>query len=493
MKRSHLFVSLLAALLLCLSLGVASGEDVDSLTLTGDEVQSLEGVSAYPALKSLTLIDCPAFDLTPLADCGKLSSLALLWSDDYTGEGVYDLTPLQKCTRLNTLSLGGKGITDLSILPKLKKLKTLSLASIAATDYSPLEALSLKHLSLYGADADSVTAVFSAIGRGLTSAAIGGCTLTADASDAILSCTRLVSLRFTDAENIDGQSARWAKLKILTSLTITGGSVSSLSFTDSYVSTVGVKLTDVFVGGAIGSLDFDKYFLHTTDVPEAELLNLLQGEDRSWQYVTIRNQNALYSPTVIQAIGTISGLISLDIQALATDAFGSEIWDGFQILEQLKLSDCPAISLPMLQRTPSLKRLFIQNASISASEQVATLSKLEQLSLLRCTVDDWAYLSSLPTARMTHISLARCNGPETLAFVKDLAKLKVLVLEDAPITDITPLSGVNLETLSLYGCTISDYSGLQTLASLKRLYCNVDAELPALSSRVIRRPVTPAE
>ncbi|MBE0601418.1 MAG: hypothetical protein IH607_06485, partial [Firmicutes bacterium] len=469
MNYKRLSVSLLAALLLCLCLAAATGDDVESLILKGSDVQSLNGLSAYPALQTLTLIDCPALDLTPLAGCKKLTSLTIRWSEVSAGNGSYDLAPLTQCARLHTLTLAGPGITDLSSLPGIPRLSHLTVESVAAADYSPLESLSLKHLGLYGVDAASAATVFTAVGRGLTSAAAGGCTLTPEANDAILSCTRLISLGFTDAEGIDGQSARWAKLKTLTSLTITGGSVSSLAFADPYVSTVGVKLTDVSVGGSICSIDFDKYFLFTSDVPEVSLLQLLRGDDRHWQYASVRSRNAMYSADVVAALGKVSGLLSLDMQAFASDAFSPDVWDGFAKLEQLKISDCPAVPLHMLQRKPNIERLSVRNAAIEGAARIASLQRLDQLSLIRCTVDDWAFVQSLP-AKLSTLTLASCNGTETLALIKDLENLKALVLENAPVTDIAPLTGMKLDTVSLYGCAIADYTPLQTLPSLKRLY-----------------------
>ena len=492
MKRIRLIGGLLAVLLLCAGIVWASAADVESLTLTGGDVQSLEGIADTSALQSLTLVDCPAFDLTPLAGCKKLTSLTIRWTGDYAGEGSYDLSPLISCARLNTLTLAGKGVTDLSVLSKLTKLKTLTIENIAADDYSPIESLSLKHLGLYGADAASVANVFTAVGRGLTSAAVGGCTLTAEASDAVLSCTKLISLDFADAEGIDGASARWAKLKSLITLTITGGSVSGLEFADSYTSTVGVKLTDVFVSGAVCSVDFDKYFLYTSGVPETELLKLLRGDGRRWEYCTVYNQNALYSSDVIAALGLIPGLLSLDMQGFAIGAFSPDVWDGFADLEQLKISGCPAVPLHMLQIKTGIVRLSARDAALEDAGQIASLNKLEQLSLLDCTVDDWSFLTALPATKLSSLSLSGCNGPESLEFTKDLEKLKALVLEYAPVTDLSPLTGMKLETLSLYGCEVTEYTPLQTLPSLKRLYCGESAALPALSCRVFHQPVTPA-
>ena len=493
MKRFRLIGCLLTTALLCLCLTQASGEAVESLTLTGDDIQNLAMLADYPVLRSLTLTDCPALDLAPLTDCAKLTSLTLQWSDGYTGGGTYDLSPLKACARLNTLTLIGQGITDLSVLPSIAKLSTLTIRNTAVSDYAPLEQLKLKHLALYGADADAITGVFTAIGRGLTSAAVGGCTLTAEANDAILSGTRLISLRFADAEGIDGENTRWAKLKNLTTLSVTGGSVSSLYFCDSYVSTVGVKLTDVSVGGVACSVDFDKYFLKTANVPQAELLHLLQGEGRRWQYVVIHNGSAPYKSEVIAALTLVPGLLSLDIQGLTADACNPDVWQGFAQLEQLKISDCPVVPLQMLSKLPGLLRLSVRNAAIESTDAIASLQKLQQLTLIRCTADDWSFLSALNTSQLSQLSLVQCNGPQTLAYAKDLAKLKVFVLDHSPVTDLAPLRGMALETLSVYGCNIADYTPLETLAALKRLYCSESAALPALRCRILYQPAIAAE
>ena len=493
MKRIHLLGCLLGIVLLCLGLAAASGGDAESLTLTGGDIQSLAELSTYPSLKTLTLIDCPALDLTPLQDCSRLTSLRIAWSEGYAGGGLYDLTPLAQCARLNTLALVGHGIGDIAVLPDIPKLSALTVEKTAVGDYSPIAKLKLKHLRLYGADADAVANIFSAVGRGLTSASVGGCTLTPEANAAVLSSSRLASLRFEDAEGIDGESDRWAKFKYLTSLSVTGGSVSSLELCEPYVSTVGVKMTDVSIGGAVCSVDFDKYFLKAADVPEAALLQLVQGSGRRWQYAVVQNHGDPYSPAVAEAFAGVSGLLSLDIQALSSDAFTMEAWKGFSKLEQLKLSDCPTVSLDILAEMPGLLRLSVQNAAIQDAEQIAGLRKLTQLSLAGCTADSWSFLDSLGDTKLSLLSLADCDGPTAIAFVKDLPKLKVLVLETVPVTDIAPLTGLSIESLSLYGCDIADYAPLQTLQSLKRLYCSEGAALPGLSCRVVYRPAIAAE
>ena len=492
MKRTQTILLVLIAAFLCFSGAMANSADTEALTITGGDGIALEILSEYPNLKSLTLEDYPAFDLSALQSCSQLTTLTISWSDGYSGNVAYDLSPLQNCSRLTTLALVGQGINDLSVLSKIPRLTNLHVENIAVSDYSAITKLSLTHLQLLGADAESVTAIFTAIGKKLQSATIGNCTLTNEANDAVLSSTRLLSLNFKNAEGIDGSTAKWSKLSKLTNVTINGGSVNTLDFCDSYVSTVIAKLTDVFIGGTICSVEFDKYFLITSDVPQDEMLNLVQGSGRRWQYATVNQSKGQISADVIAAFSSLTGLLSLDIQSVAPDAFTKVHWDGFPKLEQLKLRDCENISLEILSQLSGLLRLSVQNANVSGLEGISTLSKLQELSLIQCNAADWSFLDALST-RLTLINLAGSNGPQTLGFVKNLEKLKVLALDDTPITNLEPLSGSSLESVYLYGCTIADYTPLETLNSLTLLYCNADAELPALSCRIVYDCVTLAK
>lgn len=474
-------------ILLCLGIAAADAGDAEMLVFSGDGVANLDFLSEYPNLKTLTLTDCPAYDLTPIASCSRLTSLTIQWSDGYSGNGTYDLSPLGQCQRLTTLALIGPGIEDLTALTGVERLSTLTVDSTAVADYSPIVGLNLKHLRLFGADAESLVTVFSSIGRKLESAAVGDCVLTPEASDAILTGTRLISLSFSNAEGIDGESDRWQNLNNLTCLSVFGGSVSSLSFLDSYVSTVVVKLENVLVGGARCTVDFDKYFLTLHNVPPEEILKLVKGDGRRWLYAIVRLQHENVSGALLSAFANVSGLLSLDLQAVDLAALSPDIMESFKTLEQLKLSDCTAISLAMLGELPYLQRLYIKNATIGDVQFISYARRLQQLSLVNCTVDDWTFLDELSNTAITLLSLSGCNGPESIEFIRNLQTLKILALEDSPVIDLEPLNGLQLTSLYLYGCNITDYTPLTALISLERLYCNEDADLPTLSCRIERR------
>ena len=153
-------------------------------------------------------MDCPAADLSPLTSLKKLKTLSILRQDGYTADDAYDLAPLTNCARLQTLTLSGLCTQDLEPLQNLQTLAALSVSGLGEADYTPITALRLTHLALSGAPADQVATIFTAVGKRLTSAVVGGCTLTGEANAALLSCSRLASLRLEAVEGLDTGAGR---------------------------------------------------------------------------------------------------------------------------------------------------------------------------------------------------------------------------------------------------------------------------------------------
>ena len=482
--RPAVFLFILAIILFAAT-AAAGDETIESYTLEGGAADGLSFLSGYANLRDLTLVDCPATDLSPLVSCKKLVSLTICWSDGYQSGGAYDLSPLKDCARLRSLTLEGACMTDLTPLKALKKLTYLSVKSLGALDYTPIAGRALKHLMIYGAPGEQVAEIFAAIGGKLTSAVIGDCTLTPEANDAIFGGSRLMSLRFECVGGIETDVAKWRTLSKLTTLSISGSSLSDLAFLSDYVSTVIVRLDDIIVGGAVCSVRFDKYFLITDNVPSHAMLRILDGSGYRWLYATVGMKTGSVSKEVIAAFARIDSLQSLDVQAVASDAWTSYVWTGFAQLEQLKLSDCGTADMGLLQQLGSLQRLTVKRTDIVQAGDIGKLYRLKQLSLLSCTIDDWTFLSDLSELEL--LSLADCGGPDTVSFTADMPKLAVLVLEDTPISDLSLLTGKKLTFLSLYGCPVADYTPLQGLPSLSTLACNEDAALPPFNCHVMFR------
>ena len=463
------------------------------LTIRGGTLTSLEGLRDHPSLQSLTLIDCPALDLSPLAGCQNLSAVTLAWSDGFAPGGAYDLAPLAQCPRLGALTLSGACVADVASLPAMKKLTALSVERIAVTDYAPVGQMSwLTNIRLYGATGDQVAAAFAGLGKKLASAYVGDSALTPEANAALLKCTRLKSLGFDHVTGVDSGAEGWPGMTSLTSLWMKGGTLKDLSFLAGLTSDTGVKLTDIALGasGTVCSVDLDKYFLALDSVPAEQAVQVLSGERRRWNYATLRMAQGEADGAVIAALGAVQGLLSLDVRGVANDAFKAECWAGFTSLQQLKLRDCENADLSMLTQLTALKRLELINSGVTGAEAIAGLRRLETLTINTSRMDGWAFLDTLKCGRtLNTLAIAGCGAPESIAFATRLPKLQTLALEDSLVTDLTPLANLSaLESVYLYGAPATDYSPLASLAGLKLLACDAGAALPdTLACRVENR------
>ena len=309
--------------------------------------------------------------------------------------------------------------------------------------------------------------------------------LTPEAFSAILACPNLLSLRFEAVHGIQTGADAWAKADGLTTLTIDSSALETLDFLPRYAAETVVKLTDITVSGQRCDLAFDKYFIEANNVPSGALPALLNTEGRRWLYVTIHMQAGAISRDVIEALAGIGSLLSLDVRAVSPGAFTEDVWEGFPKLEQLKLAGGGTAPMGFLSRLPALKRLVIADTAVTQSGAIGRLEALDELSLIGCKVDDWAFLNHLPTLRQ--LTAAGCGGPSSLAFLAVTPRLTALALEDAPISDLSALSGRPLRLLSVYGCPVQDYAPLASLPSLALLACSEDAKLPPLGCPILRR------
>ena len=472
---------------------LASLPDVETLTVEGGALGSLKGLENHPSLRTLILKDCPALDLTPLTGCSRLSAVTLAWSAGFAGSGAYDLTPLTGCPRLNALTLGGACVTNLAPVAEMTGLQRFSATGLAAaTDFSPVGTLAnLAGITLYGATAAQVESAFAGLGRKLASAYLGDCELSPEANAAILKCRKLKSLGFDNVRGVDATAAGWGELDSLLCLEMKGGTLGDLQFLSAYTDTVGVKLTDVTVGepGTVCTVDFDKYFLRLADVPSAEVVRILSGPKRRWNYATLCASREEIAPEVIAALAGVKGLQALEVQNVAPEAFTAETWRGFDSLRQLKLLDCRGAKLGALSGLSSLSRLILTGCTLAGEDAVSAMRKLSLLSLNACAVSGWGFLNELACARtLETLSIAGCDGPESLAFAARLTNLSTLAVEDAPVTDLTPLSGLSaLERLSVYGCPIADFTALAGLPGLKRLNVAEGIRTPGYNGRTDHR------
>ena len=170
------------------------------------------------------------------------------------------------------------------------------------------------------------------------------------------------------------------------------------------------------------------------------MVKLLAGKHRHGKYATLRMAGGTVGAQAIARFQR-AGAASLDVQAVAEDAFTPESWRGFTSLQQLKLSNCDPANLSVLAVLPSLHRLALSNCAVQNEESIAAIRKLTHLSLVGCAVNNWAFLDTLTCGSyLTTLSIAECGGPASLAFASALPQLETLALEGAGATDLSALA-----------------------------------------------------
>ena len=87
--------------------------------------------------------------------------------------------------------------------------------------------------------------------------------------------------------------------------------------------------------------------------------------------------------------------------------------------------------------------------------EIASLSRLETLSLTNCSISDLSFLTPLTDLRTLYLPDNKINDLTPLV---GLTQLRTLYLDKNPLTDLTPLIQLpHLATLSIQGVTIANY------------------------------------
>ncbi len=122
---------------------IKSLNNLENLSLNNDYFDKLGDLSAFPHLKTLSLLTNKIDSLDKLPLLNDLIDLQM------SGNSISILSGLKNAPNLQTLDVSSNRITDLSSLPSLKKLSHLNLSTNNITDFSALAKCdNLEHLSL---------------------------------------------------------------------------------------------------------------------------------------------------------------------------------------------------------------------------------------------------------------------------------------------------------------------------------------------------------
>ncbi len=132
-------------------------------------------------------------------------------------------------------------------------------------------------------------------------------------------------------------------------------------------------------------------------------------------------------------------------------------------LRVLDLGACKAIAdISALQRMP-LKRLILEDTSVSDISALAGM-KLELLYLQNTTVKDLSVLKGMPIEQLNLM-----NVPVSDLSVAAGMPLSTLWIPGTQVTDLSPLKDVRLESLDVEELPLTDFSVIADMTSLKRL------------------------
>ena len=115
------------------------------------------------------------------------------------------------------------------------------------------------------------------------------------------------------------------------------------------------------------------------------------------------------------------------------------------------------ISVAGKQVSPDTDSFDLSGRTLTGQDmaEIASLSRLETLSLTNCGIYDLSFLATLRNLRTLYLPDNRIND---LTPLTGLSQLKTLYLDDNPLTDLTPLALLpNLSMLSIQGVEIADY------------------------------------
>lgn len=137
-------------------------------------------------------------------------------------------------------------------------------------------------------------------------------------------------------------------------------------------------------------------------------------------------------------------------------------------LERLSLYQAPVEDMAVLEKLPELVELSVGgNAGARHIEAIGTLTKMEDLGLQDCGIEDISFLSGLKELKGVNLN---DNSVTDLTPLAELTNLERLGLSRNGICDISPISGLyNLYDLALDENEISDISFLQGLSRLNRV------------------------
>jgi len=484
---------------------ISGFDSLEILHLSGSSVEDLAPVRTMAKLKEMKMDDAPVRDISPLADLPILENLSI------SGTRVDSLTALQYMISLKRITFKNTSIADLSALSRLVNLQIIDADMSQISDLTPL--VEIPALEKVYCDQTKVT-------RSTANAFMAGHpgVLVIYESQGLSSWWSGLNLDwqkvFRSYTALDEKPTKEQlhQVTLISKIDITGNnnitSLEPLSIlsnlkeilaSGTYISDLGPlsELTDlvklICSGTRISSL-----------VPLASLIRLEELDVSDTQVDSLGGLNGLKNLKVLNIDKTTVGdLVPLktnpsirfvycdntrigkaDIDhfldlhpeclVIYQTALLKSWWNGLSTSWQEALKEHAQTDNPptreQLHLLAGLESLDLSGKKdISALEPLVTLSRLEELNLANCGLEDITPLSSLP--RLNKLNLSG-NPLTNLTPLSSLPNLKNLDISNTPIEKLDALKTIeSLEQLNCSGTQIKKLDPVTYLFSLKKLEC----------------------
>ena len=427
-------------------------DDLTKLVLNGASFDNLDVIGGFTHLEELSLVNCGFFDLAPLTGCARLATLAIGWDDDYTGAaGAFDLTPLMKLESLNSLSLYGNGIESLDAFSSsaMRRMRTLTLSDTAIEDFSLLAKFTkLNTLTLDLLHSESAAAAMSACPKTLKNLTLRRLILNADTSAAVKRFKNLASYTVSDCDASD--ELFYQNRKASTQLALKNVSLPS--------------------GDMVGEVYADKTTLVMRGVPEAIMIDLLNGSSSSLSKLTLDIETL--TGDLNDALRKKTSLNTLTVGIAGDTNLDGDFWKRVTGINTVTLDSKgkTLTSTAFLAELPRVYTLTLQGVNIEDTTGLATLEYVTSLTVVGCRISDWSFLQGMKRATLVRI-YASALTDDALPYIAGMRVLDDLRLNGNSLTDITALTASStIQSLDILDNPITDYSPLLKMPKLNTVY-----------------------
>jgi Leucine-rich repeat (LRR) protein len=411
-------------------LAVFRGANLASLALEGTSVSDLTPLAGLP-LKRLHLTRTPVTDLSPLAGLAleelKVKDLQVI------NLSVLSRAPL--CNSLTKLLLEHLKVTDFSPVANCKALRYFSAFQSSLTDLAPLQGLGLENLFISGTKVHDL----SALSRMPLEEVFFDFTPVTD----VTPLQHIPTLKYVilpeKAEKIEvlRKLPNLLRLSYSYDPKVPGPSKTAAEFWNTWAGEESCVL----------ALRRDGVKFSTARQDDGRLSITI--EDPTFKDLAVFRGATLASlslnGTSVSDLAPLAGLPLKNLQLI-----GNPVTDLSPLasctLEELRVKDMPVTDLSVLGRAPlcdSLATLYLEELNVSDFSPVAACKALTVFSALSSSISDLAPLRGL--------------------------RLKTLTVARTKVSDLSAVAGMPLEELLFDYTTVTDISPLRNITSLKRV------------------------